>query len=58
MDGKSHEVRIPVIDLVRDVRFMRRHVVGFGIRCAPGPGQAEGAPAGTYQIDDVWLTHD
>ena len=52
MDGEYHEVKVPVVALVGDVRFMRRHVAGFGLR-APA-----GGPGGTYHIDEVWLTHD
>ena len=34
MDGQYHTVKIPVYDLVRDMRFMRGHLAGFGIRPA------------------------
>ena len=52
MDGKYHEIKVPVMTLVRGVRFMRRHVAGFGLRAA------KGARGGTYHIDEVRLTHD
>jgi len=52
MDGKYHEVKMPMVKLVRGIRFMRRHVAGFGLRAL------EGARGGTYYIDEVRLTYD
>lgn len=52
MNGVYYDVKIPVAELVRNVRFMRMHVAGFGLRAG------DGEPGGMYLIDEVRFTNE
>ena len=52
MDGKYHEVKVPLRRLIGNTSFKRRHLAGFGLR-AP-----QGSRGGTYDIGEVTITHE